>query len=59
MEVPEFRWHCSRGSEITVYYFGSFTKFDMISEEIPELSRKWQIYGKLFYALDNARGVQI
>ena len=29
------------------FYFGSFTEFDEMSEERPELSRKWRICGKL------------
>ena len=31
-----------------VFYFASFTLLDMISEECPELSRKWQISGIFF-----------
>ena len=31
-----------------LFYFGSFTEFDMMSEERPGLSRKSQISGKLF-----------
>ena len=38
-------------------YFGSFTEFGVMSEERPELSRKYQISGKLFYTLDNAKNV--
>ena len=58
MEVPEFLWHCSRDSEIIDFCFGSFTKFDVMLEECPELSRK-SLSGNLFQALDNAKSVQM
>ena len=31
-----------------VFYFGSFTEFDVMLEECPELSRKWRTFGKTF-----------
>ena len=31
-----------------LFYLGSLTEFAMMSEERPELSRKWRIFGKLF-----------
>ena len=40
-----------------LFYFGSFTEIDVMSEERPELSRKWRISRKLFSALDNAKCV--
>ena len=36
-------------------YSGSFSEFDVMSEERPKLSRKWRISGKLFWTLDNAK----
>ena len=30
-----------------IFYFGSFTEFDVISEDRPKLSRKWRFSGKI------------
>ena len=39
--VPEYLGHWSRDSEIIYFfYFGSFTEFDVMSKERPDLSRK-------------------
>ena len=42
-----------------VFYFGSFTEFDMMSEKCPQLSRKWRISGKLFWAPNNFKSMSM
>ena len=42
-----------------VFYFGSFTEFDMMSEKCPQLSRKWRISGKLVWAPNNFKSMSM
>ena len=46
MVVPELLWHCSLDSE--VFYFGSFTEFDVMSEECLEF---WLVFPSIIWSL--------
>ena len=43
----------------SLFYFGNFTEFDVVSEEHRELSRKLRYSGKLFKILVNIESVKI
>ena len=40
-----------------LFYFGSFTEFDVMSKDRPKLSRNWRFSGKSFQTLANAKGL--
>ena len=55
MKVPKFLGHCPCDSGIRTSLFRSFTQVSAMLHEWPKLLTKWQISGKEFYGLVNAK----